>query len=200
MSLKSHWIVALTLAAVAVVGIGLGAILLFAGVFNVAADAPHTKPVYWLLQSARDRSIAARAARIQVPNDLGDAGRIAAGAAEYAEMCSQCHLAPGMAATEIAQGLYPRAPEFARGTQRAPAQQFWIVKHGVKLTGMPAWGPTHGDELLWNVVAFLQKLPGMTPEQYQELAKVASQSHEEMMHETPGKPEAEHDHDHDHPH
>ena len=71
------------------------------------------------------------------------------GAGEYAEMCSGCHLAPGMKRTEISQGLYPRAPELRRKTDLTPAEQFWIVKHGVKMTGMPAWGVTHDDELLW---------------------------------------------------
>jgi hypothetical protein len=56
----------------------------------------------------------------------------------------------------------------------------WIIKHGVKLTGMPAWGLTHDDELLWDVVAFVRRLPKLTPEQYEALAKNAPK-HEELM-------------------
>jgi len=52
-------------------------------------------------------------------------------------MCSGCHLAPGMKRTEISRGLYPRAPELRHKTDLTPAEQFWIVKHGVKMTGMP---------------------------------------------------------------
>jgi Cytochrome C oxidase, cbb3-type, subunit III len=85
-----------------------------------------------------------------------------------------------MKRTEISQGLYPRAPELRHGTDLTPAEQFWIVKHGVKMTGMPAWGITHDDELLWDVVAFVRKLPELTPEQYETLVKNAPK-HEEIM-------------------
>ena len=115
---------------------------IYAGLYNIAADVPHTQPVYWLLETARERSVIARARDIVVPKDLDDANRISKGAGEYAEMCSGCHLAPGMKRTEISQGLYPRAPELRRKTDLTPAEQFWIVKHGVKMTGMPAWGVT----------------------------------------------------------
>ena len=43
-------------------------------------------------------------------------------------------------------------------TDFTPAEQFWIIKHGVKMTGMPAWGVTHDDEMLWDVVALVRKL------------------------------------------
>ena len=164
---------------------------IYAGLYNIAADVPHTQPVYWLLETARERSVVARARDIVVPKDLDDANRISKGAGEYAEMCSGCHLAPGMKRTEISQGLYPRAPELRRKTDLTPAEQFWIVKHGVKMTGMPAWGVTHEDELLWNVVAFVRKLPELTPEQYEALVKNAPK-HEELMQ----KMEMDGDHEH----
>jgi mono/diheme cytochrome c family protein len=161
---------------------GAAAVAIYAGLYNIAADVPHTQPVYWLFETLRERSVAARARGIVVPNDLEDANRISKGASEYAEMCSGCHLAPGMKRTEISQGLYPRAPELRRGTDLTPAEQFWIVKHGVKMTGMPAWGITHDDELLWDVVGFVHKLPELTPEQYETMVKNAPK-HEELMHE-----------------
>jgi len=55
------------------------------------------------------------------------------------------------------------------------------VKHGLKMSGMPAWGVTHDDDLVWNVVAFLRKLPDLTPDEYQALVKSAPKTHEEMM-------------------
>jgi mono/diheme cytochrome c family protein len=160
--------------------VGAAAVGIKAGLYNIAADVPHTQPVYWLLETVRDRSIAARARNIIVPNDLDDSNRISRGAGQYADMCSFCHLAPGMKRTEISRGLYPRAPELRRQTDLTPAEQFWIVKHGVKMTGMPAWGVTHEDELLWDVVAFVRKLPELTPEQYETLVKNAPK-HEELM-------------------
>jgi mono/diheme cytochrome c family protein len=165
-----------------VVLVGATAVAIYAGLYNIAADVPHTQPVYWLLETARERSVVVRARDIVVPNDLNDANRISKGAGEYAEMCSSCHLAPGMERTEVSRGLYPRAPELRRGSNLTPAEQFWVVKHGVKMTGMPAWGVTHDDDLLWNVVAFVRKLPELTAEQYETMVKSAPK-HEELMKE-----------------
>jgi mono/diheme cytochrome c family protein len=171
--------------------IGAAAVGIYAGLYNIAADVPHTQPIYWLLGTVRDRSVEARARDTVVPNDLNDPTRISKGAGQYADMCSGCHLAPGMKRTEISQGLYPRAPELRRKTTLTPAEQFWVVKHGMKMTGMPAWGVTHDDDLLWDVVAFVRKLPELTPEQYETLVKNAPK-HEEIMQQI----EMGHDHDH----
>ena len=160
--------------------IGAAAVGIYAGLYNIAADVPHTQPVYWLLETIRGRSVASHARNIIVPSDLDDSNRISRGAGQYAEMCSGCHLAPGMKRTEISQGLYPRAPELRRKTTLTPAEQFWVVKHGIKMTGMPAWGVTHDEDLLWDVVAFVRKLPELTPEQYETLVKNAPK-HEELM-------------------
>src|SRR3546814_5441303 len=54
-----------------------------------------------------------------------------------------------------------------------PAQQFWIIKHGIKMTAMPAWGKTHPDPLIWDMVAFVRKLPGMSPTEYKQLVASA---------------------------
>ena len=174
--------------------VGAAAVGIYAGLYNIAADVPHTQPVYWLFETVRDRSIAARARNIIVPDNLDDANRISRGAGQYAEMCSVCHLAPGMKRTEISRGLYPRAPELRRKTDLTPAEQFWIIKHGVKMTGMPAWGVTHEDEMLWDVVALVRKLPDLTPEQYETLVKDAPK-HEELMGETGGGHEHNGQHD-----
>ncbi len=175
------WLTALLAGIALLAAFGAVALGLYGGLYNVAADVPHNQAVYWLLETARDRSIAVRATGIVVPNDLADPQRIARGAGQYAEMCSRCHLAPGMSRTEISRGLYPRAPELRRGSRSDPAEDFWVVKHGIKATGMPAWGVTHNDALLWDVVAFLQKLPKLSPEEYQAMVKSAPMSHDEMM-------------------
>ena len=179
MSAAGRWALVAGALLVLVAGAAIG---VYAGLYNIAADVPHTQPVYWLLETVRDRSIAARSRNIIVPDSLDDANRISRGAGQYAEMCSVCHLAPGMKRTEISRGLYPRAPELRRKTDLTPAEQFWIIKHGVKMTGMPAWGVTHDDEMLWDVVALLRKLPELTPEQYETLVKKAPK-HDELMHE-----------------
>jgi mono/diheme cytochrome c family protein len=187
----TRWLI-VTLAAGALLIAVVAAVLVHMGSFDVAADKPHSQPVFWLMNTVRERSVAIRAADITVPGDLADAKRIASGAAQYDEMCSLCHLAPGMKRTEISRGLYPRAPELRRKSSLTPAEQFWVVKHGLKMTGMPAWGVTHNDEQLWDVVAFLRKLPELTAEQYQALVKSAPKTHDEMMQEM----EMGNDHDH----
>jgi mono/diheme cytochrome c family protein len=163
------------------VAVGVVGYAIYSGAYNIAADAPHTHIVYWLTSTVRDRSIAASARGITVPSNLGDPKRIAAGAAEYGEMCSGCHLAPGMQKTEISQGLYPRARDLSHGVDLTPAEEFWVLKHGIKMTGMPAWGPTHDDTRLWDIVAFVRKLPALSPEEYQDAVKSAPEDHDEMM-------------------
>lgn len=86
----------------------------------------------------------------------------------------------------MSQGLYPSAPDLAR-TNLSPAEQFWTIKHGIKLTAMPAWGKTHSDELIWDMVAFIQKLPSMSPEQYKKIVASAPEDHEEIMEHMSGE-------------
>jgi len=168
-----------------VIGVFAGAFI-YTGVYNIGADAPHTKPVYWAIENLRDRSIAVRASGITVPTTLNDEKTISKGGGLYAEMCSGCHLAPGMEKTEISQGLYPSAPELHQGLAHSAAEEFWIIKHGIKMTAMPAWGRTHSDDLIWDLVAFVRKLPSLSAAQYQELVKSAPADHDTMMHDMPG--------------
>ncbi|MBS0521722.1 MAG: cytochrome c [Proteobacteria bacterium] len=169
---------------VAATGLGGIWLLIYAGAYDVGADAPHSGPVFRLLDIIRQRSIAVRSADVVPPSDLDDPKRLARGAALYGEMCSGCHLAPGMEASEISQGLYPRAPDFRKGTSLSPQQAFWVIKHGIKMTGMAAWGVTHGDELIWDMVAFVGKLPSLSSADYRAAISNAPQEHEHAMHAT----------------
>jgi hypothetical protein len=160
---------------------GFAGVYIYIGAYNIGADAPHSKFVYNTLDALRERAIASYSRNIKAPPNLNDPKRIAGGAGLYSEMCTGCHLGPGLEKSEMSQGLYPPAPELARGTDHTPAQQFWIIKHGVKLSAMPAWGKTHNDQLIWDMVAFLQALPKMSPEQYRATVASAPEDHEEMM-------------------
>lgn len=151
--------------AVAVLG-GLG--FAYSGAYNVAADDPHTRPVYALMKTVRERSIAARAADLAVPGDLSSEARIRQGAGNYNAMCMGCHLAPGMGETELSRGLYPKPPNLTKETVDA-ATAFWVIKHGIKASGMPAWGESMEDAYVWNMAAFLQRLPKLDAEGYQAL-------------------------------
>ncbi|WP_231728177.1 c-type cytochrome [Sphingopyxis sp. H050] len=172
--------VTFTLLAVALIA-GAGAITVYLGLYNIAADAPHNRLTYSVIETFREKSIAARSGSIAVPADLAAPARIASGAGLYTEMCSGCHLAPGMEKTEMSQGLYPQAPVLFKGSDRSAAEQFWIIKHGIKMTAMPAWGKTHDDRLIWDMVAFVRKLPGLSPAQYQAITQNAPMDHDAMM-------------------
>ena len=161
-------------------------VFIFAGVYNIGADAPHYRPVYMALEQLRDRAIRHHASGIVVPADLNSPARIATGAGLYTEMCTGCHLGPGLEKTEMSQGLYPQAPELALGQDQTAAEQFWTIKHGVKLSAMPAWGKTHDDQLIWDMVAMVRALPKMTPEQYKATIASAPADHDAMMKDMPG--------------
>ena len=169
--------------------------VMFSGVYNIAADSPHTPVVYSVLQAARDRAITVRSDAIAVPDGLDSAARIKRGAVQYSQMCTQCHLAPGMQPTELSQGLYPRPPQLASARRLPPQAQFWVIKHGIKMTGMPAWGATHDDAVIWDVVAFLGQLPSLPKAEYDALVGDAPPSHgsapapmQEQPHGTHGTP------------
>ena len=157
-----------TLLILAATGLIGGALFVYFGVFNVAADEPHSKPAYWLMETVRESSIAVRAKDIEVP-PLDDASLITSGGPDYNEMCSGCHLRPGVESSELREALYPRPPNLTKTKRANPAETFWIIKHGVKMSAMPAWGATHDDQRMWAMVAFLQQLPRLTPAQYQIL-------------------------------
>ena len=146
---------------------------------TVASTTPHWPVTTWLLETARTRSIKAQAAGIAVPPRLNDPAKVLIGVEHYAAHCAVCHGAPGVPKGDIARGLYPPPPDLAKAAPLyAPAELFWILKHGVKMTGMPAWND-HSDDELWATVGFLEKLPGMSEEDYAKLvtANIAHGAH-----------------------
>jgi mono/diheme cytochrome c family protein len=98
---------------------------------------------------------------------------VRAGAQRYATLCAGCHLAPGIAKSEVRTGLYPHPPNLAQEEMQESRRAFWIIKHGIKMSAMPAWEKTLNDAAVWDVVAFVRKMPGMSPEEYRQLAATA---------------------------
>jgi plastocyanin/mono/diheme cytochrome c family protein len=170
------------LVAVLVLAIAAALIVIYSGIYNIAADDSHFDMVRWTLATAKRNSVAQYAENIVAPQDLAAEARVQAGAQMYRETCVQCHLAPGMSPTPLHEGLKPTPPKFAEGLPDfAPRELFWIVKHGYKMTGMPAWGKTHTDEEIWDAVAFLARLPNLSSSEYADLLSAASSSESEQQ-------------------
>ncbi len=144
-----------------------GAAFIWSGAYDIGADAKHTSLVHAVLETTRERSVKVRADKLQVPDLTAEAG-IVKGAGNYAAMCVQCHMAPGMDRTELSQGLYPEPPNLTK-EKVDPAHVFWVVKHGIKASAMPAWGHSMPDADIWNVAAFLQKLPELDQAQFDQM-------------------------------
>ncbi|MBR9908739.1 MAG: cytochrome c [Gammaproteobacteria bacterium] len=153
-----------------------GLLVAWSGVISVAADQPHDPLTYKLLEFARERSIARAAADIEVP-DLSDPDLLLAGGPDYNDMCASCHLKPGQRESDLSLGLYPAPPNLSLASAgqgdgdevQAARRQFWVIKHGIKASGMPAWGLTHDDQRIWAMVAFMKKMPQLSPAHYQIL-------------------------------
>ena len=160
-----------TVIVLVLVAIAAAAGYAYSGAYDVAASQPENPAIRWLIMAARERSIERRASEITVPA-LTDPALVQEGFDHYHEMCTGCHLAPGMDSSEIREGLNPQPPILAKVVPHSsPARLFWVIKNGVKMTGMPAWGGSHTDPMIWAMVAFLERLPTLTPEQYRAMEK-----------------------------
>jgi mono/diheme cytochrome c family protein len=165
----------------------LAGIAIYAGVYDVAATEPHWPVTRWVLETARIRSIKTHAAGITAPPGVDDPAKIVTGVEHFAAHCAVCHGAPGVPRGDIARGLYPPPLDLSVAAKLySDGELFWILKHGIKMTGMPAWSD-HSDDELWATVAFLRKLPGMTPDDYAKLV-MASIAHGGHQHRTGGEP------------
>ena len=151
------------------------AVLIWSGVYNLSALKPHQAPIAWVIEKARDRSITLHSKDIPVSLLRDDPRLIAEGLEHYHSMCRWCHGAPGFKQSEFALGLYPGPPPLSSGDVQArrDPELFWIVKNGLKMTGMPAFGPTHTDEQLWGTVALVRRLPKLPAKEYKSLVQAA---------------------------
>ena len=145
-------------------------IFIYSGIYNISAMTPHSKLTMWMMNTVRNNSIEHNANNnLKTPN-LSDTSLVKMGFIHYREMCVGCHGAPGIEQSEIGKGLYPNPPKLSTIVNHwTPQQLFWITKNGLKMTGMPAFAPTHSDDMIWAIVAFTEKLSTLTKEQYQIL-------------------------------
>ena len=159
----------------AVLALGAAAFLLivFGGVASVAGTDYHTALVHWVLRTTMESSVRTHARGVQVPAGVNLQDRALAEKAfsHYSVACTSCHGAPGVKPAQW-MVINPEAPPLVETAAKwNDAELCWIIKNGIKMTGMPALGPTHRDEHLWAIAAFVRQLPTMTPDEYQAMAR-----------------------------
>ena len=165
-----HW---LRIAAVLiVVAIGGGFLFAWSGLYNVGASRGHFAITEWVLAFVMENSVETRAPLVEDPPALDNPDLIRLGAAHFQIECASCHGAPGVAPNPVMQVALPPAPDLlAVDREWSDKQLFWIVQHGIKYTGMPAWPTLQRDDEVWAVVAFLKQLGGLDAVSYRNLIK-----------------------------
>lgn len=148
---------------------GAGAVaFVHSGLYDISATDQHLGPTYRLMRTTMHRSVERRAADIVVP-PLGAPAQRERGLALYRMHCVQCHGAPGIAPAPFALGLTPLPTPLVRSAlDRTPAEIYWVVRNGIKMTAMPAWAYRMPEEDLWAVVAFVEHLPRLSVAEYME--------------------------------
>jgi mono/diheme cytochrome c family protein len=161
--------IAIALFALLVLALAGAAAFVYSGLYDISATDQHLAPTYHAIRKTMERSVERRAKDIDVP-PLGAPAQLARGLSLYRAHCVQCHGAPGIAPEPFALGLTPLPTPLARsGIERTPAQLYWVLRHGIKMTGMPAWQYRMADDDLWAVVAFVKQLPLVSVAEYQAL-------------------------------
>lgn len=151
----------------------IGLVIVYRGAYNVAATEEHASFTRWAFDTTFQNSVERRAADIAPPSGITPE-MIEAGATAYKSMCEHCHAGPDVERAEWASGMRPRPPHLTEAAADWSLREvFWLVRHGVKMSGMPAFGPTHDDQAIWSITAFVKELPAMTPERYAALGERA---------------------------
>ncbi len=136
-------------------------VVIVLGLFPANADTRPSKFEFWAARQSLHATLAREAPTTPNPMPLNEANLLA-GLKLYAQNCAVCHgTARGKASlTNIAKGLYQKAPPFAtRGVEDDPdGVIYWKIKHGIRLTGMPAFGRTLSDSQLLQLTLFLKHM------------------------------------------
>ncbi|GAA5505823.1 c-type cytochrome [Novipirellula caenicola] len=159
------------------VGLGvIGVLVLVTGVFPIKASSGHWPITTWVLDFASDRSVAFHSAGIESP-PLDEPGMIRLGAASYDANCRWCHGRPGLPEPRVPGEMTPSPPFFPTAKlDHEPRELFYIVKHGIKFAGMPAWTARQREDEIWPLVAFLKSFPELEEATYLDHVEVAMET------------------------
>jgi len=134
------------------------------GFFDPRADIEIGALESKIAMPALDASVDRHAPEIQDPIQSTEANLIA-GMKIYQEDCASCHGDVNHPHASLADAFYPRAPQFAEDAPDMPENQnFYIIEHGIRLSGMPAWKETLNNQQLWQVTAFLSHMNKLSPQ------------------------------------
>jgi mono/diheme cytochrome c family protein len=150
-----------------------GAAFIYSGIYDIAASRPHLNVTASLLDKVSDQSVRRHASDI-VPPDLDDPELIQRGVRLYEELCVTCHGAPGVAKSRIGIGMNPNPPPL-EDTMRLwkPAEVFWIIEHGLKMAGMPAFGLGESPRDSWALTAAVIRMQTASPDSYADMVEAA---------------------------
>jgi cytochrome c553 len=152
-------------------GIVFVLVVAYSGIFNIAASAGHPAWLEWLLMLGKERSVIVNSKSVDAP-ELEIAELAPLGAAHFHGGCATCHGIPGQSFNPVYDQMLPPPPDLQIHAPMWKREQlFWIVRHGIQFTGMPAWSGKDRDDEVWAVVAFLEALPLMEPGDYLKYAK-----------------------------
>ena len=155
-----------------VAGLFGGLFVMISGIVPIKASSGHWSITAAILDFAKRRSVETHTFRVTPPS-LDDPAMVLKGAGHYDFACEPCHGSPVLQQPRIAGAMTPRPPDLRTASLTYdPEDLFYIVKHGIKFTGMPAWPAQERDDEVWAMVAFLQTLPKLDANGYQELAGV----------------------------
>ena len=144
---------------------------------------------------AIETALARRVRSYAIPREMrtrsnpvpASAEAIADGLEHFADHCALCHANDGSGQTDIGQGLYPRTPDMRRDdTQRlSDGELFYIIEHGVRLTGMPAWGngTPESEAASWRLVHFIRHLPQLTKDELERMRNLNPRSLQQLREE-----------------
>jgi mono/diheme cytochrome c family protein len=157
----------------AALGALVAAAVVYGGVYPVEATRQHLQPTYSLLETAMRQSVR-RSARDVVEPPLADERMALRGAACFRDKCVQCHGAPGVAQGDIGKSMQPLpGPLVDAAHHWRPRELYWLTRNGIKMSGMPAWEYRLSEAELWDVVAFLRRLPDLNAPQYAQWTQQA---------------------------
>ena len=185
-----------TLLLTALVGVAVAAWVIVGGRFDVAVSAQLPQPVHQLIHQTRVNAVRRKTRHLQPQvADLNDDKVMFGAVIGFQSMCADCHHPPGGQPSALAQGLNPPPADLSESANKRSIQElFWVTRHGIRMSGMPAWGATHEDSELWALATLITRFPELSANDYQHLLTMAREAGVEHAHDHGESADKSHEH------